>query len=176
MARLPDGARKGVKILLLLCFAAYLGYSIYRDFHHEAETLLACEFTRPAGAPEFATPKGNRPIGKLRIEARVDPLSEPGLLDVSGSATWPTRDEWRPARASGYVGIAPDKKVETIWLHINYPGFRGDDLSVSTLNSEGELDRDRSRAFLYFGREDRLAFPVSYACRIDRREAHWGWS
>lgn len=176
MVKLRDGANKGSVILMLLVFAALLGRSFYRDFHHEPETLVACEFSRAPGARELAFPKGNRPIGKLRIDARFQTGDQPPFHSVAGSATWPARDESRPAQVIGTISLDKDGKVDGLALLILYPEFKSDILSISTLNRDGLLDVDRARAYLHFGRDDRFAFPVDYGCRIDRRPAHWGWS
>lgn len=85
-------------------------------------------------------------------------------MSLHGSATW-AGGSVAQVQVRGDVFLTPHGRVDGLFLMVARSEIAPEPLRVATLNSDGILDFDRNRAFLFTDRAQKLAHPVNYTCR-----------
>jgi hypothetical protein len=87
------------------------------------------------------------------------------MADVDGFASWQQDGKQISLPISGWVFQAGDGATSGLFLGIDDVKYGSNAFSVATLSNSGQLDQNRSEAFLYQrGQADKRAYPMRYSC------------
>jgi len=154
-----------MKIDRVLQIAAVLlvGAFLYWHFGRSSrQPLIECDYVsaKPLPAPDGSA------IQRLSVRGAMKKTSQGGMFDFDGSIVGPGHDSSEPL--VGSVWLANDGAIEGLFLYVQgkFSPSHGRELTIATLNVDGKLDVDRSKAFLFFDPSEKLAHPANYACTI----------
>ena len=136
------------------------------------QTVVTCSFEMKGGSSplRFASPPAT--LGKIRIEGSLSGDNKDRLFHYDGRATWIMRGREAEGAVTGAIFLASDGAVDGLSLDIAHPAFGSNELSLATLNADGFLDDNRSTAFLFFDKTEKLLHPATFNCRSDRNYQH----
>lgn len=91
--------------------------------------------------------------------------SSKGMADLDGFASWQQDGKQISLPISGWVFQAGDGSISGLSLRVDDIKYGSDAFSLATLSSSGQLDQNRSEAFLYQrDQPDKRAYPMHYSC------------
>tara|TARA_B100000678_G_C18160661_1_gene482890 strand:- start:171 stop:686 length:516 start_codon:yes stop_codon:yes gene_type:complete len=138
-----------------------------------AETAhLECSFAAPEQSALVTNPHSQDRIGRIDYEADLTGKYVDGdliLWHADGVATYQGGSQ----NLAGAIFLRPTNEVRGFGLYRDRHPHQSDDLRISTLNENGNLDWDDESAFVYFeNAPDKMAQQFDYSCTVRQTQSH----
>jgi len=163
-------ASRWVQALLFLVMGTLLLHLAIGPF--ERQTVVTCQFGPPSSSAVIRLPSTSAAFGRIRVEGSLSGDFKRKLYHYDGRAVWMMNGQQAEGKVAGPIFLAGDGSVEAFSLWIAHPAFGQDELTLATLNGNGRLDANASKAFLFVDPSEKLSNPVGYVCRSDRNFGH----
>ena len=123
-------------------------------------------------APPFGEVK--KPIISVRITGHIDDPFKKVLYRLAGKAVVELPNQRIIAPATGNVFIGEDGQPDSVQLTIEEARFGADGLNIMTLNENGILDSNKTKAYIFADPEPsgpyRLSYPVRMNCSANLKK------
>lgn len=129
----------------------------------EPSPNVECTLQAEADQIPLRLGKVTAPIRSMVIRGHLDRATG-RLTDFDGQAAFEVDGAMRRARVGGSLSVDSAGIVEGLVLTVEDAAFDETGLRVNTLNAEGMLDYDRTRAFIFTHPTFKMSHPVRYRC------------